>query len=209
MTFPYFSRRSLLATTLVCAVAGMAGAQQTPPPPTPPARPAAAQGRQSWTADRMPLAVGDIITINVDEHLLATADRRNAADDRRTRNMGLDVSQAGSAGTSIGINSENAGHSQDEGQASRTNDFVGAVTARVVGVSPTGLLQIKGSKVVVLDKSSEEITISGWIRSDDVTSQNTIDSWRIADAQLAYHATGDMNKPKGHLLLRILGALWP
>jgi flagellar L-ring protein FlgH len=145
----------------------------------------------------------------VDEHLLASADRRNSADDQRTRDMGFNLAQGTGTGMNAAINSQNNGHSQDEGQASRTNDLVGSVTARVVGVSPTGLLQIKGTKVVMLDKNSEELTISGWIRSDDVTSGNTIESWRIADAQLAYHATGDMNKPKGNIILRILGAIWP
>ncbi len=190
----------------------MAAAQQAPPPPTPPATAAVTAAttarRQSWTADRMPLAVGDIITVNVDEHLLATSDLKNSADDQRTKNLGATVATPG-ASPQASINTQNAGHSQSEGQASRTNDFVGSVSTRVVAVSPAGLLQVKGSKLVALDKVTEEVTISGWIRPDDVSSTNTIESWRIADAQLAYHATGDPDKPKGSLIMRILGAIWP
>ncbi|HUX32341.1 MAG TPA: flagellar basal body L-ring protein FlgH [Gemmatimonadaceae bacterium] len=190
----------------------LAGAQQAPRPLTPPAAVTAAvpttAGRQSWTADRMPLAVGDIITVNVDEHLLATSDLKNSADDQRTKNLGATVATPG-ASPQASINTQNAGHSQSEGQASRTNDFVGSISTRVVAVSPAGLLQVKGSKLVALDKVTEEVTIAGWIRPDDVSSTNTIDSWRIADAQLAYHATGDPDKPKSSLIMRILGAIWP
>lgn len=199
--------RPLFGLLVAALVPCVAHAQQTPPASAASPPPV----RQSWTSDRMPLAVGDIITVNVDEHLLASADRKNAADDQRSRSLGMDVQQSLSPGMNpqANISSQNNGHSQNEGRASRTNDFVGAITARVVAVSPAGLLQVKGTKVVVLDKSSEELTVSGWIRPDDVSPANAIESWRIADAKLAYHSTGDLEKPKGHLLLRILGALWP
>ncbi len=209
----------LFAVAVVFAAPGAtAAAQQARPDSSsvraplsaPVGAPVVRAARQSWTADRMPLAIGDIITVNVDEHLLASADRKNAADDQRSRSLGFAAAQGPTGlGPQASINSENNGHSQVEGQASRTNDFVGAITARVVAVSPTGLLQVKGTKLVELDKSKEELAISGWIRPDDVSPTNTIESWRIADAQLTYHATGDIDKPKGHLLLRILGALWP
>ena len=201
----------LLAGMMALAASGAtAGAQQTRPDSSVRLPQSARAARQSWTADRMPLAIGDIITVNVDEHLLASADRKNAADDQRSRSLSFAAAQGATGlGPQASINSENNGHSQIEGQASRTNDFVGAITARVVGVSPSGLLQVKGTKLVQLDKSKEELAISGWIRPDDVSPTNTIESWRIADAQLTYHASGDIDKPKGHLLLRILGALWP
>jgi len=205
------SRALRLALVIAAASAAAAGAQQAPPArpaDSTSARPAPPPGRQNWTADRMPLSVGDIITVNVDEHLLASSDLKNAADEQRSHDLGLDVSTP-STSPHGSISSQNNGHSQSEGQSSRTNDFVGAVSARVVAVSPSGLLQITGTKIVALDKSSEEITIAGWIRPDDVSSSNTIDSWRIADAKLTYHSTGNPDKPKTSLLARLLGFLWP
>jgi flagellar L-ring protein FlgH len=210
-----FSGRGRAAACVIVALyaAHPAAAQQPARPIIPPAAPAgstssATGGRQSWTADRMPLAVGDIITVNLDEHLLASSDLKNSADDQRSKNLNAGLSTP-SASPQATFSSQNAGHSQSEGQSSRTNDFVGSISTRVVAVSPTGLLQVQGTKVVALDKATEEITISGWIRSDDVSADNTIESWRLADAKLAYHSTGDSDKPKGSLISRILGAIWP
>lgn len=189
-------------------------AQSAPRPPaalpasagTPAA--AVAPHRQSWTSDRMPLAVGDVVTIMLDEHVLATSNLSNLADDRRSRKLdaGLTMPQASQQGA---FSTQSAGHSQSEGRASRANDFVGAISARVVAVSPTGLLQVQGTKFVALDKTTEEIGISGWIRPDDVSIDNTVESRRIADARLSYHSTGGADKPRSGIISRVLGWIWP
>jgi flagellar L-ring protein precursor FlgH len=168
--------------------------------------------RQSWTADRADVVVGDIVTVRVDERLLASAEKRTSADDQRSRSLDAGVSQDftkvpinGSAGVQAGNN----GSSSQTGQASRSNRFVGDISVRVTSISPTGLLEVKGSKVLKLDKTSEELTLSGWIRPQDVSGLNTVGSDRIADAKVEYKSSGGLDKPKGHRLLRILGAFWP
>jgi flagellar L-ring protein precursor FlgH len=168
--------------------------------------------RQSWTADRADLVVGDIVTIRVDERLLASAEKRTSAGDERTRSLDAGLSQDLTAvpmSGSAGVKSSNNGSSSQTGQASRSNRFVGDITVRVVSVSPTGLLEIKGSKVLKLDKTSEELTLSGWIRPEDVSGRNTVESERVGDAKVEYKSNGGLDKPKGHRLLRMLGAFWP
>src|SRR3954464_452623 len=67
--------------------------------------------RQSWTSDRADLIVGDIVTVRVDERLLATAEKRTSADDQRSRTLDAGVAQDfttvpvnGSAGVKAGNN---------------------------------------------------------------------------------------------------------
>jgi flagellar basal body L-ring protein FlgH len=42
-----------------------------------------------------------------------------------------------------------------------------------------------------------------------VSAQNQVESWRVADAQLLYTSEGSLGKPKGSIIGRILGAVWP
>jgi len=168
--------------------------------------------RRSWTSDRADLAVGDVVTVLVDERLLASAEKRTSAGDERSRTLDAGVSQnltKAPINGSVGVQSSNNGSSSQTGQASRSNRFVGDITVRVVSIAPSGLLEVKGTKVLKLDKTSEELSLSGWIRPEDVTGANTVESARVGDAKVEYKSSGGLDKPKGHRLLRILGAFWP
>ena len=166
--------------------------------------------RQSWTSDRREFTVGDIITVLVDERMLASAILRdNAEDDRkRTADFALQ-SGATSPPTSMSFGDGSSGQSRTSGEATRNNEFRAEMSTRVVAVSPTGLLQVKGRKLANLDKNEQELTLSGWLRPQDVSRDNTVDSWRIADAELVYKGKGPLGKPKGGLLWKIIGAFWP
>ena len=84
------------------------------------------------------------------------------------------------------------------------------MSVRIVAVdSTTGLLQVKGAKLVDVDRNKQEVTFTGWVRPQDVSPQNTVESFRVADAQLLYTAKGGLGKPKGGILGRILGMVWP
>ena len=166
--------------------------------------------RQSWTSDRREFTVGDIITVLVDERMLASAILRDDAEDSRERSADFSLqSGATSPPTSLSFGDGSTGRSRTSGEATRNNEFRAEMSTRVVSVSPTGLLQVKGRKLANLDKNQQELTLTGWLRPQDVTRDNTVDSWRIADAELVYKGKGPLGKPKGGLFWKIIGAFWP
>jgi flagellar L-ring protein precursor FlgH len=169
--------------------------------------------RASWTTDRREFAVGDVITVLIDEQTLATANHDNTAVDRRDRLS--DLSLGGSGGSvslpSVGVtlDSRNNAQSQKSGDALRANRFSGEMTLRVVAVEPGGRLQVEGTKIVNVDKNKEQIAVKGWVRAQDVSPNNLVDSWRVADAEIVYTSSGSLTKAKGGILSKLLGALWP
>jgi flagellar L-ring protein precursor FlgH len=170
--------------------------------------------RQSWTSARRSFAAGDIVTVYIDEYTLAAANTSNTASDRRNRDLGIDarISTGPGAATNIDadIGTDNGADSRQRGEALRQNRFQSEMSVRVVAVDPaSGLLQIKGSKLVNLDKNRQEVTLTGWVRPEDVSSQNAVESSRIADAELVYTGKGDLGKPKSGILGRVLGMVWP
>ena len=167
--------------------------------------------RQSWTSDNMRYRIGDIVTIVIDENTTASANLTDNNSDSRKKGLGLDVEPpAPGAPTTATINFNNNGDSQKSGTVLRQNGFTAQMSARVVSISPNGLLKITGHKLVNVDKSQQDVTLSGWIRSEDIVAgTNTVSSSRLADAEINYVQKGSLGTPRAGFLSKVLGALWP
>ena len=196
---PRITRRQLLAAAPFLAAAA----------PAAPARP----GLRSWLSDRREFAVGDIITVLVDDYTITSAIKDDQALQNRQKDLGLgvDVSMPGGAGKSVDarISAKNRGQSQDRGEARRENRFQSEMSVRVVAVSPNGTIQIKGARNVDVDKGQQNITLTGWVRAQDVSTANVVESSRIADAKLTYLSPGGLGKAKQGIISRIVSIVWP
>jgi flagellar L-ring protein FlgH len=208
------SRRSILTmlavVPLLMALAAVLSAQAPAAAKPDTSRPV----RRSWTSDRRDFSVGDIILVLIDEETVASAEKGNTATDNKSRTMdaGGDLPiEVGPVGKKpkVSISSSNNGQSRQQGEARRGNRFVGEMSVRVVGVTKEGNLQIRGSKTVDVDKNRQQVTLSGFVRPEDVSSRDDIASSHIADVQLLYSAQGSLGKPKTGMITRILGAFWP
>ena len=196
----------IVATALLALVslAGPLAAQQ--------ANGAQRAPRRSWTADRQEFAVGDVITVLIDEYTLASANKGSFASDSRSRDLGLGVGQNVTAAIpplSADVSSSSDARSQSRGEATRQNRFQGEMTVRVTEIDPAGLVRVEGLKVIDIDGSREELVLRGWVRPQDVSPGNLIDSWRLGDAELVYTGKGGIDKPRGGIIGKLLGALWP
>lgn len=204
------------AALIALAIARTVGAQPgtgAPPATQDSARATTAQSalpvRQSWTSDRRNFSVGDIVTLLIDDYTISTAVKDNIATDRRNRNLGVTVRLPNQGSRSAGIDSRNDADQQQRGQQRRENRFQNEMSVRVVAVGENGLLQVRGTKLFDVDKSRQEIQFDGWIRAQDVSPLNMIESYRVADASLTYRSPGSLGKPKTSLISRILGVFWP
>jgi flagellar L-ring protein precursor FlgH len=213
--------RLLVVLAFTVAAAGPLAAQAAPagaaaaprgPSAMPPAdsAPTARRAPRSWTSDRRDFAVGDIITVLVDENTAASANKQNVATDQKRRKMGFDATMPAPApGKNVGISSSNDGDSRQDGRATRGNNFVGEISVKVVAIGKDGNLQVKGSKTVDVDKNKQTMTLSGWLRPQDVSSTDFAESSRVADAEIVYQAQGSLGKPRSGILTRVLGVVWP
>ena len=201
------------------AIARSVGAQQTGGAPparnttgaatTTAASPTVATGRVSWTSDRRSFAVGDIVTVLVDDYTISTAVKDNLASDNRNRNLGLTFRLPEQGSKSAGIDSRNDASQQQRGQQRRENRFQSEMSVRVVAIDSNGLLQIRGTKIIDVDKSKHDIVFTGWVSAQDISAQNMVESYRVADAELGYASPGSLGRPKQGILTKILGSIWP
>jgi len=175
---------------------------------TPPLTSTAVAGRQSWLSDRRDYHLGDIVTVFVDEYTLTSLDKEVNATENRQRGLGLGINTPSSNKT-YGINSNNNNQSQNSGLDARTNRLTTEMSARVIAIAPNGVMQLKGNKIIKVEESKVNLTLTGWVRVQDVAPDNSVQSFRMADADLDYQAEGPLGKAKSGIIGRLLGAFWP
>ena len=64
--------------------------------------------------------------------------------------------------------------------------------AQNVRLLPNGLLEIRGEKWLTLNRGEELVRIRGYVRQEDITPDNTVQSTKVADARITYAGTGEL-----------------
>jgi flagellar L-ring protein precursor FlgH len=168
----------------------------------------------SWTSDRREFAVGDIITVLVSDVTLASATKSQSGSDQQSRKNGVDL-EPPKVGTSAlpsingSFSTDKNASSKQTGDAQRNLSFQGDISVRVVSVDKNGLLEIKGSKVVDVDKNKQTRAFSGWVRPEDISATNIVVSERVADVALTYQLSGALGKTRGGIVGRLINVFWP
>ncbi len=101
------------------------------------------------------------------------------------------------------IQSEN--ETKNTGDTRRRNTLTTSITCTVVEVLPNGNLKISGDKQVTVNRDDSMVTVSGIIRSKDISAQNTIQSTQVADASVLVKGKGPLwNNQRRGLVTRVL-----
>ncbi len=142
--------------------------------------------------DRRARAVGDILTIAINETTAATKKSNTAANRSDSRDMGV-TSLAGLPGKSLlgsSLNASSATKFSGDGESNSNNAFTGIITVTVVEVLPNGNLLVSGEKQIGINQGSEFVRFSGVVNPATVSSTNTVSSTQVADARIEYRANG-------------------
>ena len=173
-------------------------------------------GRQSdsWFGKSKSFQVGDVITVLLNESSQASRTQNGSVTRDSSNNMappGLKAWGAGVGGWMNGIKMDGASvSSKGTGAADQQATLTGSVAVSVVEVMPNGNLVLRGEKQLALTEGSEIIQVAGIIRPDDVAPNNTVQSRRLANAQIAYRGSGDLaNATKAGWGTSTLLKIWP
>lgn len=201
---------ALLGGALLAAPRTAMHAQNATPPAVAAADSTPARApRVSWTADRRAFSVGDVITVLIDDYTISTAIKDNLATDTRRRDLGGNIRIPLQGTRSGGIDTRNNAETLQRGQSRRENRFQNEMSVRVIATGANGLLQVRGAKNISVDKAQQNVMFEGWLRAQDVSPQNLVESYRIADATITYVSPGPLGKTKSGLFTKILGLFLP
>ncbi|MEZ6023461.1 MAG: flagellar basal body L-ring protein FlgH [Hyphomonadaceae bacterium] len=185
------------------------GGQQTMPQPSPAAYDAGnanslwRSGSRSFFNDQRAAQIGDILTVNIE--IDDKAELSNSSNRSRSSSTSAGV------GNFFGLERladqvfNNAFDSENMISADAESDHTGSgainreekieltVAAVIVDRLPNGNLVIAGRQEVRINAELRELTVSGIIRPQDVTSNNTINHTQIAEARISYGGRGQVS----------------
>ena len=144
--------------------------------------------------DTKPRGIGDIVTILLEEKTQA---KKSASSDLdKSTDLSMDPPSLGGKPLTIGDRDlsyevSNANKFSGSTSADQSNSIKGSISVEVIDVLANGNLLVRGEKWLTLNTGDEYIRVSGTIRPDDISQENTIASTRIANARIQYSGTGD------------------
>ncbi len=80
------------------------------------------------------------------------------------------------------------------GKINNSEALVTTIQARIVDVAPNGVLQIEARRQYEIGNEKSELVLTGSIRREDLTQDNTVESSRIADLQVRNEGTGALSR---------------
>lgn len=149
---------------------------------------------QSLFTDIKANEVGDILTVLIFEQSRAT----QKAESKNSKSTQASVEGGPGIGTLsfipiFGAEGKNSNSFDGKGESVRNGTFSAKMSVTVVAVKESGDLIIEGSRTIGLSGDRETMNLTGVVRQKDISADNTIDSYLIADAEISYTGKGNSN----------------
>jgi flagellar L-ring protein precursor FlgH len=156
--------------------------------------------------------LGDTVTIRLQESTNASKSSTTAT----KKDTKVDIAAPTGIGSQLTLNGaplalglDNKNSFSGSGNSAQSNKLDGLISVTVAKRLSNGNLVVRGQKWLTLNQGSEFVRIQGVIRPLDIDADNTIPSYKVADATISYGAQGalaDANAPG--LLSRFFNLKW-
>ena len=164
-------------------------------------------GSRSFFKDQRAHQIGDLLTVTVN-----ITDQANFANEtQRSRTVTEDSGITAFLGSSLLgtkaasvlpgrlLTADATSNSDGKGSIQRQETLQTNIAAVVTQLLPNGNLVVEGKQEVRVNFEMRELIVAGIVRPEDIQSDNTIDSSKIAQARIAYGGHGqisDIQQPR-------------
>lgn len=156
-------------------------------PQAQPSTPQGAPGQPiSLYSDVRAYGTGDLLTVILAERTSA----RRSSESSGSAQRQISGAGNGSVGGFFGIDAQVGGQRAADSRTTQSDLLSGTITARVIEVDASGNLVIEGERRLNVDGDVHLMTVSGLVRPADVGPSNTVLSYQIAGADVAYQQEG-------------------
>ena len=164
-------------------------------------------GSRAFFKDQRAMQVGDIMTVKVKitdnaKFENGTARSRSSKEDSGVTDfIGSKLLTGDAAKLMPGkiLTTDSTSSTDNKGSVNRQEALLTNVAAVVTQVLPNGNLVVEGKQEVRVNFEVRELIVAGIVRPEDIESDNTIDSTKIAQARIAYGGRGqitDVQQPR-------------
>ena len=164
-------------------------------------------GSRAFFKDQRAMQVGDIMTVKVkftDNAKIenGTARSRSSKEDSGISDFAGSKLLSGQAAQVLPgklLTADSTSTTDNKGSVNRQEALLTNIAAIVTQVLPNGNLVVEGKQEVRVNFEIRELIVAGVVRPEDIESDNTIDSTKIAQARIAYGGRGqitDVQQPR-------------
>ena len=164
-------------------------------------------GSRAFFKDQRARQIGDILTVTVnftDKAAIANETQRsrtNKEDSGVTDFAGSKLLAGSAAKVMPGrlLSADSTSSSDGKGSVNRQEALQTNIAAVVTQLLPNGNLVVEGKQEIRVNYEIRELIVAGIVRPEDIQSDNTIDSSKIAQARIAYGGRGqitDVQQPR-------------
>jgi len=166
-------------------------------------------GAKAFFKDQRAANIGDVLTVNIS--ISDEASLENSTERKRTTTETDSASSILGYEASLGrllpeavdptslVNIDGETTNLGEGTVDRSETITLKIAAVVTQVLPNGNLVIQGRQEIRVNFEVRELFINGVVRPQDISSGNTIDYDKVAEARVAYGGRGiisDVQQPR-------------
>ena len=137
--------------------------------------------------------VGDLITVHIIES--SNALRESKVNSSSATDMSMDGSVAGSLTDYLplfGASSKISNTSDGSEGTEQKDQLTGRISATIIEENENGMFYIKGKRVLEVNGEMNTIKLDGFIRERDISTNNTVFSYNIANANIIYSKGGTL-----------------
>jgi len=156
-------------------------------------------GSRAFFKDQRAQQVGDILTVAVNINDQANFEdetqrsRSSTEDSGITNFLGANtITNAKAILPGRLLTADGTSSSDGKGSVNRQEALQTNIAAVVTQVLPNGNLVIEGKQEIRVNYEIRELIVAGVVRPEDIQSDNTIDSTKIAQARIAYGGRGQL-----------------
>ena len=164
-------------------------------------------GSRAFFRDQRAARIGDLLTITV--NITDKANLQNETQRSRSSKEDSGITDfigsktLGTQGQKILpgriLTTDSSSSTDGKGSVNRQESLTTNVAAVVTQVLPNGNLVVEGKQEIRVNYEIRELIVAGIVRPEDIQSDNTIDSSKIAQARIAYGGRGqitDVQQPR-------------
>jgi len=163
-------------------------------------------GSRAFFKDQRAARIGDILTVTVNFTDNANINNETKRDRTSKEDSGISdfigaqtITQAHKILPGKLLTTDSTSKYDGSGSVDRKENLKTNVAAVVTQVLPNGNLVVEGKQEIRVNFEIRELIVAGIVRPEDIQSDNTIDSSKIAQARIAYGGRGqitDFQQPR-------------
>src|SRR5258706_10208673 len=156
-------------------------------------------GSRAFFKDQRAARIGDILTVTVNFADNANLSNETVRNRTSKEDSGISdfigaqtITQAHKILPGKLLTTDSTSNYDGKGTVARTENLKTNVAAVVTQLLPNGNLVVEGKQEIRVNFEIRELIVAGIVRPEDIQSDNTIDSSKIAQARIAYGGRGQI-----------------